>query len=42
MLILDLGENPKNYQVGDLVKFRLKYMGALAILNSDYIEKKVM
>lgn len=42
MLILDLGENPKNYKVGDLIKFRLKYMGALAILNSDYIEKKVV
>ena len=42
MLILDLGKNPKNYKVGDLIKFRLKYMGALAILNSDYIEKKVM
>ncbi|MBS9522921.1 alanine/ornithine racemase family PLP-dependent enzyme [Litoribacter ruber] len=41
MLILDLGENPKNYKVGDLIKFNLKYMGALAILNSYYIEKRV-
>jgi len=41
MLILDLGKNPSGYRVGDLVKFRLKYMGALAILNSDYIEKRV-
>ncbi|HLW21105.1 MAG TPA: alanine/ornithine racemase family PLP-dependent enzyme [Cyclobacteriaceae bacterium] len=41
MLILDLGKNPMDYKVGDLVKFRLKYMGALAILNSDYIEKRV-
>lgn len=42
MLILNLGENPENYKVGDLIKFKLKYMGALAILNSDYIEKKVV
>lgn len=41
MLVLDLGENPKNRMVGDLISFRLKYMGALGILNSNYIEKKV-
>lgn len=42
MLILDLGRNPKKYEVGGLVKFKLKYMGALAILNSYYIEKKII
>ncbi|MEX2511307.1 MAG: alanine/ornithine racemase family PLP-dependent enzyme [Cyclobacteriaceae bacterium] len=42
MLIINLMENPKKYKVGDLVKFRLKYMGALAILNSSYIEKRVV
>lgn len=41
MMILNLGENPRNYKVGDLIKFRLKYMGALAVLNSNYIEKRV-
>lgn len=41
MLILDLGENKHQKQVGDLVRFHLKYMGALALLNSNYIEKKV-
>ncbi|WP_194774419.1 alanine racemase [Pararhodonellum marinum] len=41
MLILNLGENPNQYKVGDLMKFNLKYMGALAVLNSDYIEKRV-
>jgi len=41
MLILNLGENPSRYRVGDLIKFQLKYMGALAVLNSDYIEKRV-
>jgi predicted amino acid racemase len=41
MLILNLGKNPSGYKVGDLIKFRLKYMGALAVLNSGYIEKRV-
>jgi predicted amino acid racemase len=39
MLIIDLGDSSRNYKVGDLVTFRLKYMGALRLLNSDYIEK---
>lgn len=41
MLILNLGENPKQYKVGDTVKFGLKYMGALGILNSSYVDKLV-
>ncbi|MCH7415687.1 alanine/ornithine racemase family PLP-dependent enzyme [Belliella sp. R4-6] len=41
MLILNLGLNPKGYKVGDLVKFNLKYMGALGIMNSSYVDKKV-
>ncbi|MHB1277608.1 MAG: alanine racemase [Bacteroidia bacterium] len=41
MLILNLGENKRNKKVGDLIRFRLKYMGALAVLNSFYIEKTV-
>ncbi len=41
MLVLDLGENTLDYKVGDLVPFKLKYMGALGLLNSDYIGKEV-
>ncbi len=41
MLVLDLGKNPKQYKVGDLVSFQLKYMGALGIMNSNYIPKQV-
>jgi ornithine racemase len=41
MLIVNLDDNPKNYQVGDLLKFNLKYMGALHILNSSYVEKTI-
>jgi predicted amino acid racemase len=41
MLVLDLGKSEKDYKVGDLVDFRLKYMGALGIMNSNYIEKRL-
>ena len=42
MLVLDLGENEQNYKVGDLIEFELNYLGALSVLNSNYIEKKVV
>jgi len=42
MLIIDLGENESQYQVGDQISFNLKYMGALGLLNSYYIEKEVV
>ena len=42
MLVIDLGKTRRNYKVGDLVSFKLRYMGALSILNSDYIEKKII
>lgn len=41
MLIVDLGDTKRNYKVGDLVSFKLKYMGALRLLNSDYIDKEL-
>jgi predicted amino acid racemase len=42
MLVIDLGMSNRNYKVGDLVSFKLRYMGALRLLNSDYIEKKIV
>lgn len=42
MLIVDLGESKGDYKVGDFLSFRLRYMGALTLFNSDYIEKKVV
>lgn len=42
MLIVDLGDSSHKYKVGDLISFRLKYMGALGLFNSDYIEKRVV
>lgn len=42
MLVIDIGDSEKKYKVGDLVSFNLKYMGALGLLNSDYIEKRLV
>lgn len=42
MLVLDLGENSEKLKVGDWLSFKLRYMGALSLLNSNYIEKRVV
>lgn len=42
MVVIDLGETSLDYKVGDLVSFDLKYMGALSLFSSDYIEKVVV
>jgi predicted amino acid racemase len=39
MLVVDVGINSNGYEVGDMIRFRLKYMGALGIMNSNYIDK---
>lgn len=41
MLVVDISSSAQNYSVGDLVSFKLDYMGALYLLNSNYIEKRV-
>ncbi|MGF1638275.1 MAG: alanine racemase [Cyclobacteriaceae bacterium] len=42
MLVVDLGDSSPSYKVGDLMSFKLKYMGALRLFNSNYIEKQVV
>lgn len=42
MLVLDLGENPSRLKVGDLISFKINYMGALGLMNSNYIDKVVL
>jgi predicted amino acid racemase len=42
MIVIDLDKNKKNYKVGDLIEFKLDYMGMLRIMNSRYIDKKVI
>ncbi|MDD3320379.1 MAG: alanine racemase [Paludibacter sp.] len=41
MIVIDLEKNKKKYKVGDLIEFKLDYMGILRIMNSKYIEKKI-
>jgi len=41
MIVVDLDENKKKFKVGDLIKFKLDYMGLLRIMNSKYIVKKI-
>ncbi len=41
MLVVDVGENSGDLKVGDMIPFKLKYMGALGIMNSDYIDKVI-
>jgi predicted amino acid racemase len=42
MLVLDVHQNSKNYKVGDLISFKLKYMGVLGMMNSNYIDKLIV
>lgn len=41
MIVLNLENSNKEYKTGDFVDFKLKYMGALGLMNSNYIEKKI-
>ncbi len=41
MLVIDLGENERNYKIGDLIEFTMDYMGILRIINSKYVEKRI-
>jgi predicted amino acid racemase len=42
MIVMDLGDNENNYKLGDLIEFELDYLGVLSVLNSSYIDKKVV
>ncbi len=41
MIVMDLGDNHQKYKVGDLIEFRMDYMGMLRVMNSRYIEKRI-
>lgn len=41
MLVIDLGTNKNKYKVGDLLEFKMDYMGTLRIINSRYVDKKI-
>lgn len=42
MLVVDLGSNHNKKKVGDILEFRMDYMGLLRIMSSDYIEKRII
>lgn len=42
MLVLDVSNTEKNHKVGDVVSFKMNYMGALRVMNSRYIKKKLI
>lgn len=42
MLVVDITHSRHKYPVGSTMKFELKYMGALSLLNSRYVEKVVL
>ncbi|MBW6491663.1 MAG: alanine racemase [Lentimicrobium sp.] len=41
MIVVDLGKNERKYKTGDLIEFRMDYMGVLRIMNSRYIGKQI-
>ncbi len=41
MLVVNVGQNVSDLKVGDMVTFQLKYVGALGLMNSNYIDKLV-
>lgn len=42
MMVVDLGEDYKQYKVGALIEFNLNYMGILRVMNCDYVDKRIM
>ena len=42
MIVIDLGSDQPRYKVGDLIRLRMTYMGALGVMNSNYIEKRIV
>jgi predicted amino acid racemase len=42
MMVVDLGENNQNYKVGDLIEFKMNYMGTLNTMCSKYISKTIV
>jgi len=42
MLVIDIDKAEKEYKVGDIISFKMSYMGALRVMNSIYIEKRLV
>ncbi|MBR9757420.1 MAG: alanine/ornithine racemase family PLP-dependent enzyme [Algicola sp.] len=42
MLVIDITKAKRTYKIGDIISFRTDYMGALRVMNSEYIEKRLI
>jgi predicted amino acid racemase len=42
MTVVDVSSRPGGTRVGERLRFRLRYMGALTLLNSGYVDKEVV
>lgn len=42
MMVIDLNRSANKYRIGDIISFRMDYMGALRVMNSRYIDKRII
>lgn len=42
MMVIEIGNQQDRYKVGSVIEFDLNYMGILRLMNSDYIDKRVV
>lgn len=42
VIVVDLGKNKNNYQLGDFITFKLGYLAILRLMNSRYVEKRII
>lgn len=42
MIVIDLADNPQKYKVGELLEFDMTYMGTLRVMNSEYVDKRIV
>lgn len=42
LTVYDLGENPNHYKVGDVLRFRLRYLAVAKLMYSRFVEKQVI
>lgn len=42
MIAIDLGKNKRGLKTGDWIGFNLDYMGVLKVMNSNYIDKRIV
>jgi len=40
--VYDLGENPRNYRTGDVIRFKLSYLAVAKLMYSQFIQKDIV